>query len=236
MKREIYFLGEGSMTNHALTVEVSDECPLCHTSIAPQLISAVSTENPITRQTAFTAAFLCPKCNHIFHMDFDELSKSTIYPKAPKLDLPEEIHLEYPEFSKIYAQALSAEAYGLDEIAGIGLRKALEYFVKRYAEKYTLADKETLKKESLSQTIDRIPNQQIQSLAKMLSWLGNDQTHITQKHPQYGIDDMKRFIQGLIYFIMMNRLVSEADAVTRRKQTSSPVRRSTGPQASNTEP
>lgn len=86
----------------------------------------------------------------------------------------------------------------------------MEYFVKRYVEKAGLATAEEISKETLSQTISHIANPQIQSLAKTLTWLGNDQTHIEQKHPEYNISDIKRFIHGLCYFIRMDQLAKEA--------------------------
>lgn len=38
-----------------------------------------------------------------------------------------------PQFVKVYNQALKAEEFSLDEIAGLGYRKALEFLIKDFA-------------------------------------------------------------------------------------------------------
>ncbi len=47
--------------------------------------------------------------------------------KPLKNDLPNEIRETFPEFDTIYNQALEAESIGLDQIAGLGFRKSLEF-------------------------------------------------------------------------------------------------------------
>lgn len=47
-------------------------------------------------------------------------------------DLPDSVVTVSPDFKKHYMQAFAAEYYGLDAICGVGLRKALKFFVKYY--------------------------------------------------------------------------------------------------------
>lgn len=60
-----------------------------------------------------------------------------------------------PQFDKIYNQALAAELSGLDEIAGLGYRKALEFLVKDFAISEHPDDAEEIKKLMLSPCIKK---------------------------------------------------------------------------------
>ena len=73
----------------------------------------------------------------------------------------------------------------------MGYRKALEFFVKEYVTKnlYNGKEKDSILSEPLGETIERLENPLLQSISKASSWLGNDQTHMVQKHPEYGVDD-----------------------------------------------
>src|ERR1043166_3097052 len=51
-------------------------------------------------------------------------------------------HPEESKFIKTYLQSLVAESNGLDEIAGMGYRKAIEYLVKDWAIQNKPEDKE----------------------------------------------------------------------------------------------
>ena len=55
-----------------------------------------------------------------------------------------------------------------------------------------------------------IKNPQIQTLAKASAWLGNDETHYIQKHENYNISDMKRFIFATIAYINFEFSYAEA--------------------------
>lgn len=75
--------------------------------------------------------------------------------KFVKQTFDENITKLSPQFDKIYNQALAAESSGLDEIAGLGYRKALEFIVKDFAI-YKHPDKtEEIKKLPLSQCINK---------------------------------------------------------------------------------
>ena len=52
---------------------------------------------------------------------------------AEPSDFSEQVAGVSPAFVKIYDQAIAAEAAELDELAGMGMRKALEFLVKDFA-------------------------------------------------------------------------------------------------------
>ena len=62
----------------------------------------------------------------------------------------------------------------------------------------------------LSQAIDKFNNPKIIALAKASTWLGNDETHYLKKYADKDVNDMKKFIQALAYFISSELEADEA--------------------------
>lgn len=119
-----------------------------------------------------------------------------------------------PQFVKIYNQALEAESRQLDEIAGIGYRKALEFLVKDYC-KHMHPEKGTeIERLPLGKCIsDYIENRSITTLASRAVWIGNDETHYTRKLEGRDISDMKTFIRALVHYVGMELTVEDAASI-----------------------
>jgi hypothetical protein len=100
-----------------------------------------------------------------------------------------------PEFSKIYNQALEAEGHHLDKIAGVGLRKALEYLIKDYSIIKRPNDEENIKKLPLGNVIENyVDDHKVKACAKRAVWLGNDETHYIRKWEDKDISHLKLLI------------------------------------------
>jgi len=69
----------------------------------------------------------------------------------------------------------------------------------------------------LSQAIDKLQSQKIKDLVKASIWLGNDETHYIKKYEDKDINDMKRFIRALAYFISPELTASEAQEFINNK-------------------
>ncbi|WP_295163383.1 hypothetical protein [Selenomonas sp. F0473] len=198
--------------NSIYTVNFPNECPLCSKGVQPVFKSGYCHNNH-----AFFGIFLCPLCEQIFFCVFElisHLSKyepvSTLPPPKPQLDISPEIRKYSPDFYAIYQQSIEAENRHMDKICGMGYRKAVEFLVKDYLIQKHPDEKENIKKEPLSQSIDRIKNQSIKDLSKASTWLGNDQTHYTAKHLNYHIEHLRGFIRALCHHILMEQEVSSA--------------------------
>lgn len=204
MKQSIPFSTDDPYRPIMLTIDIPDTCPLCGTVAYFERISSNAFFTPEDhRLCSWTLTLCCPKCHGIFHIDKSDNHDILICPSFGKCDLPEEIMNQYPDFASLYRQSLAAEGYGLTDISGMGFRKALEFLVKEYAIRRFPDEESQILSEKLGQTIARIPAPQIQALAKACAWIGNDQTHILVKHPDYGIPEMKNFILSLSHHILM---------------------------------
>lgn len=104
----------------------------------------------------------------------------------------------------------------LDQIAGIGYRKSLEFLAKDFAIKYNPDDEDKIKNMPLSNCIKTyIDDPRIKNLAEKSIWLGNDETHYVRKHEDRDISDMKQFIDALVYFISMILITEDAESIQK---------------------
>ena len=101
---------------------------------------------------------------------------------------------EDSRFIKTYLQSLVSENMGLDEIAGMGYRKAIEYLVKDWAIKNVPADKEKIEALWLGQVISNYYDGDLKDILERATWLGNDQAHYNKLFEEYEIADLKELI------------------------------------------
>lgn len=100
-----------------------------------------------------------------------------------------------PMFVKIYNQALVAETQSLDQLVGIGLRKALEFLVKDFAKQQHPDDVEAIQKCPLATCIENyVSDANVKGCAKRAVWLGNDETHYVRKWEDKDIADLKLLV------------------------------------------
>ena len=101
-----------------------------------------------------------------------------------------------PQFVTVYTQARAAESYRLDEIAGMGYRKALEFLVKDYAIKRSPESEFGIRKAFLGSVIsNHIDDPNVRQVAERATWLGNDESHYDRRWIGKDIGDLKTLIQ-----------------------------------------
>ena len=109
-----------------------------------------------------------------------------------------------PSFSAIYNQAYHAEQANLDQICGVGYRKALEFLIKDYLISKEKDEKvvENIKNKFLNNCIQEdVQNENIKNVAKRAVWLGNDETHYTRKWADKDVSHLKQLIELTIRWI-----------------------------------
>lgn len=197
-----------------LEVEEETICPICKHAISPIYVSSALN----TQETA-TVLNYCRACKNSFITNY-KLQKSikstsshdyyigdileSIPNRFEQEDFDEKVISLSPKFVKIYNQALAAEVQGLDEIAGIGYRKALEFLVKDFAIYEHPENTDDIKVIRLAKCIEKyIDDKRIATLAEKSAWIGNDETHYVRKQEDRDIFDMKKFIKAILYFIGM---------------------------------
>ena len=229
MQTEISIHFQDINTTAETYVDIDMVCPHCGQPGQPILHNAVATKLFNNIENTVGLFLQCPIENclkysvqafHFIKTGRDSYKIASIdskiqysYNPPIKNDLPQEINEKYPGFKDIYDQALEAESLGLDQIAGIGFRKSLEFLIKLYAIDERPADKDKIEAEKLGETIKTRYSvfPRIQKLAELAAWIGNDETHFIRKHTALDISDMKKFIRSAALFISAEMDASAAE-------------------------
>lgn len=189
-----------------------DTCPRCHHAIEPkEMPAAAALTGPREQEgTLLEVIYRCPrqKCARCFigiyskpHVHGlavrDQFELVAVAPRAPReAEVAKEVADISPMFKKVYSQALAAEAYNLDQIAGVGLRKAIEFLVKDYCIHESPRDADAIRKEFLGETIkNRVTDGKVKAVAQRATWLGNDETHYERRWEGKDITDLKTLIE-----------------------------------------
>lgn len=200
--------------------QVPDICPFCHHAIDPLIHFVYCNKSIWNKNDCLQAIYRCTRknCDNLFIAYYkanDSLCNTFSYINSRPVnkkgrDFTETIKKISQNFCTIYNQALSAEQDDLKEICGVGYRKALEFLIKDYLIS-RLSDKtDEINKKSLGNCIDQdISNDNIKSMAKRATWLGNDETHYLRKWEGKDLGDLKKLIDVTLYWIEMEKLTQE---------------------------
>lgn len=208
-----------------MKVPLAKNCPCCERVMANNLLPVIAVNNGDTSDDEETfdecdvvSVYRCTNCNSLFAVwshhrksqNTEEYScriKDTFPKNKVVTKFDECLKKLSPEFVSIYNQSEIAERCELDDIYGMGYRKAIEHLVTAFLKwnKQDISDNMPL-----SQKISLIKNNDIHFLAKGATWIGNDATHIMKRHPDKSIEDMKRFIGCLVRVIEMEITIREA--------------------------
>ena len=188
-------------------------CPHCHIVNTPHSqwqIETKDTDNTPTLITAWTCSN--ESCTKIFVASYkadgqglkferflNGLPKGPEWPK-PINDLksgnPKTVgQVEQTRFIKTYLQSLVAENNGLDELAGMGFRKSIEYLVKDWAIQNKPEDKEKIESSWLGAVIKDYYSGDLKEILERATWLGNDQAHYNRLFEEFDIDVLKELIE-----------------------------------------
>lgn len=188
------------------TFDDPTSCPHCHNGIQPVHIGNYPGGGPKRSEICYSL-WRCPhrECGSMFVSVFEILGNgqgnfrgfldgSPIGPHWPdsikKLD---------SRFMTTYIQSLQAEYHGLNEISGMGYRKAIEYLVKDYLINNDENLKGKIEDAMLSKVIvDNFKDSReidLKDLLQRATWLGNDMTHYLKYHKNFDINDLKALIK-----------------------------------------
>ncbi|MFF5866814.1 hypothetical protein [Pseudomonas sp. NPDC012596] len=204
----------GGRTRISVSV-LPDFCPICNVGINPEFVNGLY----CSTQQEVDALFLCPmsKCKKMFIASYRFESMKGFYflksllPRTPKpVTVAAEVVEISPQFAEIFTQATQAEEYGLNEVAGVGYRKSLEYLIKDYCVAQRPDQEDDIKKRPIAQVIESfVTNENIKQCAKRAIWLGNDETHYVRKWVDKDIKDLKMLIQLTVNWIQQEVLTKK---------------------------
>lgn len=177
------------------------QCPICHKIGEFELLYACACGN-----TAYSVSF-CNFCEKAFLTIYDYCDQVfqpiCQFPEQfEETSIPPHVNQISAQFPIVYAQALQAESEGLDQIAGLGFRRSLEFLVKDYAILKNPDVEDVIKSMPMAQCIEKyIDHFRIKELAKRAAWLGNDYAHYLKKHSDRDLKDLKELISLTMQWI-----------------------------------
>ena len=197
-------------------------CPMCKHAINPERLKVYGYHDDAARKCV-SMMYLCTACCNTFVVKYiigDDGSPWRQYCGPSKHEdrkFDDRISALSPQFVKIYNQAKAAEEDGLDEICGIGYRKALEFLVKDFLCRQYPDDTEDIKTMMLGKAIStKISDPDVKIVASRCAWLGNDQTHYVQKFGEYDLRMLKDLLDAVVYWIAIRLITDEAANIDKR--------------------
>ncbi len=99
-------------------------------------------------------------------------------------------------FVEIYNQAMAAQSAQLDQLVGIGLRKALEFLIKDYTVYKQPKSAEEIRTMPLGKCIGLyVDDEKVKACAKRAAWLENDDENYVRKWETKDIKDLKVLVK-----------------------------------------
>jgi hypothetical protein len=211
-----------------------DYCPICHHAVEPPVVGQVAIGRLVDNDFQTEILYRCPRalCGHAFigrctpdwpavpanqTREHQKKSQNPVHLKLNSLapievrepELPSEVVEVSPSFKAVYVQSSAAEAYGLNEIAGMGYRKALEFLIKDFSAKKNGDKAEKIKAMPLAACIrEFVDDANIKACSNRAAWLGNDETHYVRRWEGKDISDLKILVQLTIGWVR-NHVLTE---------------------------
>lgn len=226
----------------AIPVPMPTECPCCKKTMASDLTPIISVNNLLPSdaigygnndfrscgECTVVSIYRCTSCNSLFtlwsqHEEICNEHQETkwscnvqnTYPfNVHVTEFSDEINGLSPEFVSIYNQTELAESQTLNDLCGMGYRRALEFLVDSYIRKIKPTEFVDASMNLGTKINNYIDDQKIKTLAQKSAWLGNDATHIVNRHPNRDIvADMKKFIKAMTTMIDAQFAFEDADNI-----------------------
>lgn len=207
MIKEIHACCVNDGKSYTISIDPPRRCPYCESGIDARFLSAF-----FVGSKSLSALYFCPLCEEIFTVRYGLLvsygAEINTYPidilphSQTTNKFPSDVVAISPKFAEIVKQAELAEKSGLNEICGLGYRKALEFLVKDYASMIHPEEVEQIRTLQLSPCISKfIESERIRTLATASAWIGNDETHYIRKLEDYDLSYLKAFIDAIVSYI-----------------------------------
>lgn len=189
-----------------------DRCPLCHHAVTPRTVGHIYSGQ--AHGDHLHVAFQCTrtKCQRGFlgvyrkervaggGIRYDLIR---IWPRsASQADFGSELRELSPDFIAIHSQALEAEAHELDQIFGLGLRKALEFLIKDFAVHRQPDQEANIKSSFLGRVIkNHVDDPHVRKCAERAVWIGNDEAHYVRRWSDKDIEDLKILLRLTVNWV-----------------------------------
>lgn len=194
--------------------ELPNKCPYCNHFVAPKYLSSFLSKADNGKDLCAIAFWACNGCSRVFGVTYNlnKLSGARRYYGYPKLVIPplmertevsDDVKSVSPRFAELFTQAEQAKNEGMDELAGMGFRKALECLLKD-ALIHLGKDEDKVVKMKLDEAVRAFSdNPRLQKVATEARVIGNDYTHYKAKYTGYDIKMLQQLISITQHWVSM---------------------------------
>lgn len=205
MRKHVFI--NNNMSKIQEDIKFPDFCPICGKNTNPTFLYGHTNDD----ESKYMTAVFQDSCGGVFlgfYQNYNNqyILQGTLPRYSPKKLFSDDIQRLFPDFVEIYHQSEEAENYKLTRICGMGYRKAIEFLVKDYCRMLDPNSNDSILKETLIKSIERLDNPLMVKLANKCRLLGNDETHIVTRYAE-GVKELKLFISSLV-----NTVQSQLDA------------------------
>ena len=216
-----------TISNMTFETQEPSQCPHCglHMEVLTTERNAVNFGNT-NMEMVLTVVYKCASvgCSRAFFSVY----RATAQGNSP-VNFSTETILSYPEYCadnivsdikdiaptamKIYGQAMAAKARGMDELVGMGIRKAIDSLLYEVGKVFYPEESEFNEspKTTLKQRIDKyVESKRLKDLVEACVWLGNDFTHPIQRHRFKDTELLEKLMLALLYHVEMLFVASGA--------------------------
>ncbi len=135
----------------------------------------------------------------------------------PKKEFSPEVQSVSPQFVEIFHQAYQAERHGLDQVCGMGYRKALEFLLKDFVKSENPHEVSRIEAMPLAQCIRTyITDRGIREMAERAVWLGNDETHYVRVWTNLDTGDLKQLLDIVVQLVELTEKRRKYSAAMQR--------------------
>lgn len=209
--------------NRRYEIFVDNVCPICNFSIDMTSNNSVNYNdiNSLEQQQCnILSIHWCPHCSRGFvvehHMiaheeilgvygtdiNYVECSQSVFPTRVDNLTIDENIRQISPRFYEVYKQCLKAKKSGLNELYGMGFRKALEFLVKDFAISENSAERCNIVSTSLHNCIEKyFKDSEAKTGLLACKWIGNNETHYINSNDKEDLQLLEELIDDTLYYI-----------------------------------
>ena len=221
--------GEMQLMNTNFEVQVPDKCPICHYGIDMSMHNYLNYHDMHGDSKSFNIISIhsCPHCHNgfviIHYMTAQKngcVEKSqSVYPTtASNLQIDEDIRQISSDFYEIYNQCLIAKNDGLNQLYGMGFRKALEKLVTDFAINQNENDTDKILGMSLHNRIETYFKDSDAKTALMAcKRLGNNETHYENCNDEQDLQLFEDLIEDTLYYIRREIRHRKAEHINNTK-------------------
>lgn len=222
---DIYEINSDDWTQKNVDVEIPGVCGRCGKSGIQKFMALTLVQGPWGEEPSGMLETYCAACHnltvHIANYNGGIIMPFISFPQheTEGRAFSDYVKEKYESFVNIYRQSEKAENQGLNLICGVGYRKAVEFLVSDFLITEQCLDKEWVEnpKTTLGAKIKKIEDPKMEKLARAITWIGNDETHYTRRHPEQDVDGMKKFTDALLITIEYNKAYNDAIQFTENE-------------------